>query len=124
MYWCVAVMYAIDLDLTSHWKVAAAADWNLGTVGSRRPVSIPDTTLTFPFGSVDVRVDRSVESLKLADHAKSRLRFGTSSTSVSNPWLRAFGTLKISREEHDPAVTVACKSLMSIRKTARLNDTL
>jgi hypothetical protein len=50
----------------------------------------------------------------LAEMAKSKLGLGAASNSTSNPWLRAFGTLKITRDEHDPAVTVACRSLMSM----------
>src|SRR5512140_1784746 len=113
-------MYAIEPLLTSHWTVAASADWNLGTVGSRRPSWIPDTMLIAPVASVDVRLDRSVASLKLVESAKSKLRVGTSSNSASNPWLRARGTLKMTRDEHEPAVTVACRSWMSIRKAATL----
>ena len=75
---------------------------------------MPETTLTLPLASVEVSVERSSESLKLAEMAKSKLRFGAASNSTSTPWLRAFGTLKTTRDEHEPAVTVACRSLMSM----------
>jgi hypothetical protein len=38
---------------------------------------------------------------------------GATSNSISTPLLLAFGTLNTTREEHEPAVTVACRSLMS-----------
>ena len=55
-----------------------------------------------PVASVEVSVDRSSESLKLAEMAKSKLLFGAASNSTSTPWLRAFGTLKMTRDEHEP----------------------
>jgi hypothetical protein len=45
---------------------------------------MPDTTLTAPLASVEVSVDRSSASLKLAEIAKSTLRFGAASNSTSN----------------------------------------
>ena len=75
---------------------------------------MPDTTVTLPFASVEVSVERSSESLKLADTAKSRFWFAAASNSNSRPRLRASGTLKTTRDEHEPAVTVACRSLMSM----------
>ena len=68
---------------------------------------MPDTMLTLPLASVDVSVERSSESLKVAETAKSMLRFGAASNSTSTPRVLAFGTLKTTREEHEPAVTVA-----------------
>ena len=46
---------------------------------------MPETMLTLPLASVDVSVERSSESLKLAEIAKSKLRFGAASNSTSNP---------------------------------------
>ena len=66
--------------------------------------------MTVPLGSVEVSVERSSELLKIVEMAKSKLRFGATSNSISTPSLRAFGTLKTTRDEHDPAVTVACRS--------------
>ena len=71
---------------------------------------MPETTETTPLGSVEVSVERSSELLKSVEMAKSMLRFGAASNSISSPRLRAFGTLKTTRDEHEPAVTVACKS--------------
>ena len=48
------------------------------------------------------------------EKAKSQLMLGANEKSASNPWLRASGTLKMRREEQEPAVTVACRSLMSM----------
>jgi hypothetical protein len=61
-----------------------------------------------------VSVDRSVESLKLPEIAKSKLEFGAPASSTSRPRLRALGSLKMTRDEHDPAVTVACRSRTSM----------
>ena len=81
---------------------------------------MPETTLTPPPESVEVRVDCSSESVKLAETAKSKLAFGCAVNSSSTPWLRASGTLNTRREEQEPAVTVACRSLMSAMKIAPL----
>src|SRR5438309_6440874 len=96
------------------WKVAAVAIWNSGTVGRRLPFWMPATTLTCPVASVDVSVDSSFEFVWLAEIAKSKLSFGATWKSASRPVLRAFGTLKMTRDEHEPAVTVACRSLMGM----------
>ena len=60
------------------------------------------------------RVERSSELLKLPDREKSKCSFGAAANSTSTPRLRAFGTLKMTRDEHEPAVTVACRSSMSM----------
>jgi hypothetical protein len=57
-----------------------------------------------------VSVERSSELLTSVEMAKSTLRFGAALNSISRPALRAFGTLKTTRDEHEPAVTVACRS--------------
>ena len=83
---------------------------------------MPETTLVFPERSVDVSVERSFESVCVALMAKSNLSDGASSNSISAPALRAFGTLNTTRDEHEPAVTVACRSLMSAKNAAALNE--
>ncbi len=45
---------------------------------------------------------------------KSKLSVGAAAHSSSMPVLRALGTLKITREEHVPAVTVAWRFSMSM----------
>ena len=75
---------------------------------------MPDTTLTAPLASVEVSVERSSESLKLAGDREVEVPFGAAANSTSTPRLRALGTLKTTRDEHEPAVTVACRSLMSM----------
>src|SRR5258708_5367345 len=95
-------------------SVAAAAAWNCGTVGRRAPDLMPATTDTLPAESVEVTVERSFESVWLAERAKSTWSFGAMVNSASTPELRAFGTLKIKRDEHEPAVTVACRSRTSM----------
>ncbi len=94
--------------------MAAAAAWNCGTLGIRRPASIPDTTLTLPSAAVEVTVERSSELLNPAESAKSKCLLGAIASSISAPALLALGTLKTTRDEHEPAVTVACRSLTSM----------
>ena len=74
---------------------------------------MPDTTVTFPLESVEVTVERRVASLMPAERAKSKCSFGAAANSSSPPTLRAFGTLNMSRDEHEPAVTVTWRSLTS-----------
>jgi hypothetical protein len=52
--------------------------------------------------------------------AKSKLELGAAAISNSMPVLSDSGTLKTRREEQEPAVMVACRSLMSIMKAAML----
>ena len=52
--------------------------------------------------------------------AKSKFWFGAAATSISKPWLWDSGTLNTRRDEQEPAVTVACRSLMSIMNAAML----
>ena len=49
-----------------------------------------------------------------AETPKSQFSFGRANSSISTPSLRAFGTLNTMRDEHVPAVVVACRSLMSV----------
>src|SRR6185436_2898955 len=100
------------------WYVAEATIWISGTVGRRLPSSIPETMLTAPVLDVDVRLERRSESLKVPESERSKLRLGATASSASRPRLRAFGTLKMTRDEHEPAVTVACRSRTSMLKTA------
>jgi hypothetical protein len=58
--------------------------------------------------------------LKLPDREKSKCSFGAAENSTSMPRLRAFGTLKMTRDEQEPAVTVACRSSISMSKRATL----
>src|SRR5690348_712729 len=95
-------------------SVTAAAACTLGTLGSRLPLSMPDTTLTCPFAAVDVSVDLSLESSYVPDTEKSKNLLGAVENSSSTPWLTAFGVLKTRRDEHDPAVTMSCRSRMSM----------
>src|SRR5256885_10524043 len=60
---------------------------------------MPETTA--PPGSR--MVDCSFDSLRPTDTEKSRCSVGLAVNSASTPSLRAFGALKISRDEHDPA---------------------
>ena len=60
---------------------------------------MPDTMLTLPPVSVEVRVERSSASLKLPEKARSKWGVGAAFNSSSSPWLRARGTLKTTREE-------------------------
>ncbi len=52
--------------------------------------------------------------------AKSKFSLGAAAISSSMPWLSDSGTLNTSRDEQEPAVTVACRSVMSIMKAATL----
>src|ERR671929_2428633 len=103
-------------------KVAAAAPCSLGTLGRRLPLWMAETTLTFPAVSVEVRVDRSSELSYVAEIAKSKNCVGCIASSSSTPRLTAFGTLNTSRDEQEPAVTVNCRSRMSIQNADALND--
>src|SRR4051794_17496910 len=104
MCWKTPVAYPAMLDGISQWKVAAAAIWNSGTVGRRLPDLMPATTVVLPVASVEVTVERSLELVWLAEMATSNLSLGARVNSASTPELRAFGTLKTRREEHEPAV--------------------
>ena len=84
---------------------------------------IPDTTLTCPPEDVDVSVDRSSELVNVPDSAKSKYWFGAAVSSSSAPLLTAFGTLKTRRDEQEPAVTINCRSLMSMWNAAALSET-
>ena len=75
---------------------------------------MPETTVTTPLGSVEVSVERSSELLKSVEMAKSKCAVRRGVELDLEPRLRAFGTLKTTREEHEPAVTVACRSWMSM----------
>jgi hypothetical protein len=61
-----------------------------------------------------VIVDCNSELLRLPATEKSKWSLGLAVNSISRPWLRALSTLKISREEHEPAVTVNWRSRMSM----------
>ena len=74
----------------------------------------PDTMLVEPSAAVEVSDERSSELLKPPEIAKSKCSFAVMASSSSVPMLRALGTLKITREEQDPAVTVAWRSLTSM----------
>ena len=80
----------------------------------RAPLRMPETMVATPARSVDVTVERSLESVFVPEMAKSKWSVGASSNSTSAPVLRAFGTLKTRRDEQVPAVTVACRSRMSM----------
>ena len=67
-----------------------------------------------PSAPVEVTVDFSFASLKLAEIEKSKCSLGAIANSTSAPVLRAFGTLKMTRDEHVPAVRVAWRSFTSM----------
>lgn len=69
--------------------------------------------LTLPLASVDVSVERSSESLNVADTARSK-RFGAASNSTSTRRVLAVGTLKTTLEEHEPALTTAGKLRLGV----------
>ncbi len=50
----------------------------------------------------------------MAEIAKSKYGVGADASSTSAPRLTAFGTLKTSRDEQEPAVTMSCRSSMSM----------
>src|SRR6266508_2790263 len=102
-------MKARDPGLTCHLYATAEVTCTCGTLGKRLPDSMPDTGCP-----AERIVDRSSESLRFAETEKSRCSLGLAVTSSSTPWLRAFGTLKISRDEHVPAVTLNWRSWMSM----------
>ena len=43
--------------------MAAAAAWSSGTLGMRAPLRMPETTVVTPALSVEVTVERSLESV-------------------------------------------------------------
>jgi hypothetical protein len=59
-------------------------------------------------------VERSSESFTPIEKAKSRLSLGVATSSSSPPMLRDSGTLKTSRDEQEPAVTLTWRSLTSM----------
>src|SRR6185436_5916013 len=98
----------------NHRYVAAAAPCTCGTLGSRLPDLMPATMLTLSLASVEVSVERSLPLLRLALSEKSKCSLGVAPNSSSIPELCAFGTLKTRRDVQVPAVTVSCRSLISI----------
>ena len=89
--------------------------WNSGVVGRRLPSSMPAMIpVELPSASYDSSVDRSFASATLAAIAKSNSGVGCAASSSSMPALRDSGTLKMMRDEHEPAVTVACRLRMSM----------
>jgi hypothetical protein len=109
-------------DRSGRRSVADAATCTSGTLGSRLPSSMPDTTLTVPAVSVDVSVDLSSELFSVPDSAKFRYWLGAAVSSISAPWLIAFGTLNTRRDEHEPAVTISWRSRMSMWNADTLSD--
>ena len=59
-------------------------------------------------------VERISESANPIESEKSKWSFGVHPSSNSPPTLRAFGTLKMRRDEQEPAVTVTCRSVTSM----------
>src|SRR5688500_13999031 len=106
MCWYVLVTNPCAPALIGHRQVAEAAACRRGTLGRRFPFWIPETTLTTPPELVEVRVESSSDSVKVAEMEKSKLSLGAAASSISAPRLTA-GTLKTRREEQVPAVTVS-----------------
>src|SRR5262245_30767320 len=107
-------MYIREFVERSHLYVAERAAWNSGTDGSRRPLSMPETTVVLPLRSVEVRVERISASFQRPETPTSHCEPGDASKSTSTPRLRALGTLKTTRDEQVPAVTVVCRLSMSM----------
>ena len=82
---------------------------NFGAVGSRLPSCNPPTTIVLPAVSLVVTVEVSTAFTQVADSPKSQFAVGRANSSASRPVLWAVGTLKTIREEHWPAVVVACR---------------